>query len=145
VEVQLVEHQLELVLGEVDVDHRQRDGVEGEVPRRVPGVLPLVRHRDDVVVDHVEPAAVADVAAFATQRMDVMLLQPLVEIEEVVLLAPQHRGQRLTHHRQFRRGGRRRRDRRIELVGLGNAGSEQPVGVVDVFRAGRTQAQANLL
>ncbi len=61
VEVQLAQHQLELGLGEVDVDHRQRHGVEGEVPRRVPRVLPRVGHRDDVVVDHVEPAAVADV------------------------------------------------------------------------------------
>ena len=99
VEVQLVQHQLELVLGEVDVDHRQRHGVEGEVPRRVPRVLPRVGHRDDVVVDHVEPAAVAHVAALAVaQRVHVVLLEPAVEVEVVVLLAPQHPGQRLAHH-----------------------------------------------
>ena len=59
VEVQLPQHQLQLILGDVDVDHAQRHGVEGEVPRRVPRVLPCVRHGDHVVVDHVEPAAVA--------------------------------------------------------------------------------------
>ncbi len=42
-------------------------------------------------------------AAFATQRMDVVLLEPAVEIEEVVLLAPQHPGQGLAHHRRLRR------------------------------------------
>ena len=62
-QVQLVEHQAQLVLGEVEVDHRQRHGVEREVPRGVPRVLPRVGHGDDVVVDHVEPAAVAHVAA----------------------------------------------------------------------------------
>jgi hypothetical protein len=38
----------ELLLGEVGVDERERHAVEGEVPGRVPGVLPLVGHRDDV-------------------------------------------------------------------------------------------------
>ena len=59
VQVDLRQHQVDLALGEVGVDHGQRDAVEGQVPRRVPGVLPLVGHRDDVVVDHVEPRLVA--------------------------------------------------------------------------------------
>ncbi len=57
-QVQLRQHDAQLALREVGVDHRQRDAVEGEIPRRVPGVLPLVRHRDDVLVDHVEPRLV---------------------------------------------------------------------------------------
>ena len=44
------------------IDPRERDHVEGEVPGRVPGVLPLVRHRDDVAVVEVRPVAVAAVA-----------------------------------------------------------------------------------
>ena len=51
-----LQHQVELMLGEVRVDARQRDRVKGEIPGGVPRVLPLVRHRDDVVVEHVEPA-----------------------------------------------------------------------------------------
>ena len=63
VHVALAQHQLELLLGEVGVDERQRRAVEGEVPGGVPGVLPLVRHRDDVAVVHVVPVRVARRAA----------------------------------------------------------------------------------
>ena len=49
-----------LLLGEINVHQRQGDGVEGQVPDCVPGVLPLVRHGDDVRVVHVEPVLVAD-------------------------------------------------------------------------------------
>ena len=59
VHVALAQHQLELLLAEVRVDERQGEDVEGEVPGRVPGILPLVRHRDDVAVVHVVPVVVA--------------------------------------------------------------------------------------
>ena len=59
VHVPLAQHQLELLLAEVGVDERQGEDVEGEVPGRVPGVLPLVRHGDDVAVVHVVPVLVA--------------------------------------------------------------------------------------
>ena len=55
-----LQQQVELMLGKVRVDARQRDRVKGEIPGRVPRVLPLVRHRDDVVIEHVEPAVVPD-------------------------------------------------------------------------------------
>ena len=118
VQVQLGEHQLELALREVGVDHRQRDAVEREVPRRVPRVLPLVRHRDHVVVDHVEPRLVAGAPTGGrAQRMRLALAQPGVEVEVVGLLGPQHAGERLAHHRlgvivDARRRDRRRRTRR---------------------------------
>ena len=35
------------------------DGVERQIPGGEPGVLPLVRHRDDVGAEHVEPVLVA--------------------------------------------------------------------------------------
>ncbi len=63
VQVRGRQHQVELSLGEVGVDHHQRDRVERQVPRRVPRVLPLVGHRDHVVVDHVEPRLVAGAVA----------------------------------------------------------------------------------
>ena len=59
VQVALAQHQVELLLAEVRIDQRQREHVEGEVPGRVPGILPLVRHRDDVGVVHVMPVVVA--------------------------------------------------------------------------------------
>ena len=49
--VPLPRHQHELPLGEVRVHQRDGQAVEGEVPGRVPGELPLVRHGDDVAVD----------------------------------------------------------------------------------------------
>ena len=48
VHVPLAAQQDQLRLRELRVDVRQRDAVKGEVPRGVPRVLPLVRHRDDV-------------------------------------------------------------------------------------------------
>ena len=49
--------------------------------------------------------AVADVGAAAVaQRVDVVLLEPAIEVEEVVLLAPQHPGQGLAHDHAPRSG-----------------------------------------
>ena len=59
VEIAFLEHQVELLLAEVFIHHRQREHVEGEVPRGVPRVLPLVGHREHVGVEHVMPAIVA--------------------------------------------------------------------------------------
>ena len=65
-----LQHQVELMLRKVRVDGRQRDRVKGEIPGGVPRVLPLVRHRDDVVVEHVEPVAVPDGDRRTASRTD---------------------------------------------------------------------------
>ena len=59
VHVPLAQEQHELLLGELGIDARERNHVEREVPRRVPRVLPLVRHRDDVAVVQVRQSRVA--------------------------------------------------------------------------------------
>ena len=61
-QVELVEQQVELLLGEIDVDGRQRERVKRQVPGGEPGIFPLVRHRDDVVADQVKPFAVPHLA-----------------------------------------------------------------------------------
>ena len=100
--VQIPQHQQELILGEIEVHQRKRNGVKRQVPCRVPGILPLVGHGDDVAVQHVEPLGIARTPLTRShQRMSVMLLQPLVEIEIVVLLGPQHSGQRLAVYATF--------------------------------------------
>jgi len=43
-QVRLAQQQIELLLGEIGVDGRQRESVKGEVPRGEPGIFPLVRH-----------------------------------------------------------------------------------------------------
>ena len=88
------QQQLQLRLREADVDQGQRDRMERQVPGREPRVLPLVRHRDHVVVDQVVPAAVPD-PGIGTERVGAVLGQPPLDVVPVVLLAPQHPGQRL--------------------------------------------------
>ena len=50
VHVPFAQQQHQLRLREVRIDERQRHAVEREIPGGIPGVLPLVRHRDDVRV-----------------------------------------------------------------------------------------------
>ena len=59
VHVALAQHQLQLLLAEIRIHKRQGEDVEGEIPGGVPGILPLVRHGDDVAVVHVVPVVVA--------------------------------------------------------------------------------------
>ncbi len=96
--------------------------MEGEVPGRVPGVLPLVRHGDDVVVDHVEPLGVPHALPEQgrSPRPHPVLLEPGGHVVVEVLLAPEHAGERLPHHPCPVRIGphRRRRDAPVEDVRL---------------------------
>ena len=130
-QVLIGQHQAELLLGEIGVHQRQRKGVEREVPGREPRILPLVRHRDDVGDVHVEPLPIADHPALPRpHRMGIALIQPDVEVVIVVLLAPEHPGQRLAHHAGLVFAGGRRRDRGVELVGLGATLAQHGLEVV---------------
>ena len=98
VHVALAQHQLELLLAEIRVHQRQGEHVEGQVPGRVPGVLPLVRHGDHVAVVHVVPVVVARRRlARRLEGVGAALFEPLVHVVVVELLGPQHAGQRLAH------------------------------------------------
>ena len=57
----------------------------------VPGVLPLVRHRDDVLAHQVVPLVVA----LRLRPLGGAIGQPAVDVVVVELLAPEHAGQRL--------------------------------------------------
>ncbi len=98
VQVDAAEHQFHLLLGEVGVHDRERERVEGQVPGRVPGILPLVGHRDDVLVQHVEPLRVPGISISGMEGVGVVLVQPVVTVEEEELLAPEHAGDGLAHH-----------------------------------------------
>ena len=119
VHVPLAQHQLQLLLAEIRIDERQCDHVKGQIPGRVPGILPLVRHRDHVAVVHVVPVVVARRGlAGRLEGVGAALFQPVVHVVVVKLLAPQHSGQGLTH--DIGRVGVERRgsDAGVELVGL---------------------------
>ena len=82
--IETAQHQQQLLLGEIEVDQRQGDRVEGQVPGRIPRVFPLVRHRNDVGVQHVKPVGIAHAAAAGWhERMTVVLLKPSIQIEVV--------------------------------------------------------------
>ena len=114
-----LQHQDELMLGKVRVDARERRRVKSEIPCRVPRVLPLVGHGDDVVVEHVEPLAVPDRdRRWRVERVHAVLAQPHVDVEKVVLLRPEEPAERLAHDVGGVCARRWGREGLIELVSL---------------------------
>ena len=114
--------QEQLILGERGVDMGQRDAVEGQIPRREPGVLPLVRHRHDVEGLETTPAGVAAVVPRVRRPgLGGIAVQPSRDVVVVELLAPQHAGEGLPHHQRLVGRGGRRRQLGIERVGLAAA------------------------
>ena len=113
--VAVAQHQIQLTGGEVRIDDGQGRRVEGQVPGGEPRVLPLVGHRDDVRVVHVEPVPVADAVA-RRLGIDALGPQPLLDVVQVGLLAPQQAGVALAQHPRRRprsvEGGSTRRRRR---------------------------------
>ncbi len=137
VHVPLAQHQHELVLGELGVDDGQRHAVERQVPRGVPRVLPLVRHRDDVGVEQVAPLRVASMHALRRRRrLRRIALEPFLHDVVVVLLRPQQAGQALAHHRRGVVGDVGWNDGGVELVGLALARRHRVVEVGERRRAG---------
>ena len=105
------------MLGEVRIDGRETDRVKGQIPGGVPRVLPLVRHRNDVVVEHVEPVAVPDRdRRRRVERVHAVLTEPHVDVEEVVLLRPEEASECLSHDQRGVLAGGFRRQRSVELV-----------------------------
>ncbi len=112
------QHQ-QLVLGERRVEMGQGDGVEGEVPRGEPGVLPRVGHRQDVAGVHVHPAGVATGAALRRRRrLRRVAVEPALDVVAVELLAPDHPGERLAGDQALVVVDTGRDHLGVELVGL---------------------------
>ena len=122
VHVPLAAEQDQLRLRELGVDVRERDAVEGEVPGRVPGVLPRVRHRD-----HVELFEVASsrrcgrASALGRRRAGRVAVEPALDVVVVELLRPEHPGEGLAQDERLVGGSSGRRQLGVELVGLGRA------------------------
>src|SRR6516162_8865618 len=72
-QIGLGQHQIELLLSKVTVDHAQGNGVNRKVPGGIPRIFPSVRHGEDVVVNHMEPATVSYELATAAQGVCLML------------------------------------------------------------------------
>ena len=89
VEIVFPEHQLDLVLGEIDIDQRQRGAVIGQVPGREPGILPFIGHGDDIGRPEVPPGTVTAPFA-AVGRRELVAVQPASHVVMEELLAPDH-------------------------------------------------------
>ncbi len=111
---------------------RQRDGVERQVPGRIPRILPLVRHGDHVGVQHVKPIHVARAAPGGLeQRMALVLLKPPIQIEVVELLAPEHARQRLAVHAPLVLVQRLRGNPGVEFVRVGDSALDDVLEVAE--------------
>ena len=82
------------------------------------------------------------------ERVGVVLVKPVVSVEEKELLAPEHAGQRLPHHLGRVVARRRRRDRLVERVGLPKPVRENLVKLLSerfalLVRRGLGEPQAN--
>ena len=90
-----------------------------QVPRREPGVLPFVGHRDDVRIVQVPPLPIPSVLALARWfRLPRIPIEPLVDVEVVELLAPEQAGIRLPLHATHILVFQRAMDHVIKLVGF---------------------------
>ncbi len=126
--VPLAEEKEELFLGEKRIDLRERDHVEGQVPRRVPGVLPLVRHGEDVPVVEMGPVAVPAVpAARGRRRKGGVPLEPILDGEVVELLRPEEPGVALPRDAALLPGQVPREEGGIVVVRLPDPIREHPV------------------
>ncbi len=132
VRIPLAQQKHELVHGKLGVDLSQRDHVKGKVPGGEPGILPLVRHREDVARVEVLPIAVSsERPARWRGRLGRVALDPVLHhvIEE--LLAPEEARVSLPEHTL-------RLDRklllhhaRVELIGFADALGENALELVE--------------
>ena len=126
VEVEAAQHQQQLLFGKIKIYQRQRNRMKSQIPGRVPRILPFVRHRDHIGIEHVEPLGIAHVmAGRLEQRMALVLSQPLLQVEIVELLAPEQSSQRLPVHPAFVFVQRVGRNPVVEFVGVGDAAFER--------------------
>ena len=94
--VPLAKKQSQLFLGEVRIDLRERDTVEREIPSRIPGILPLIRHGNNVCIVKIGPLLIAALLArFRRPRSGGIALEPGANVEMIKLLGPEQAGERL--------------------------------------------------
>src|SRR3989442_6220911 len=58
----------------IGIDQRERDAMESQIPSGIPGILPFVRHGDDVGVVEMGPLAIAAPAAVLFDQLSVRKL-----------------------------------------------------------------------
>src|SRR6516165_1124196 len=96
--------------------------MKGKIPGCEPGIFPLVRHRDDIGDNKVSPIAVAPVLpVLRRRRLSWIAIEPMLHIEVIKLLVPQHSGKGLTLYPPHVLVDDASLERGVEGIGLGNA------------------------
>jgi len=130
--VPLAGKQQQLALGELGIDEGQRQAVKGRIPGGEPGVLPLVRHRQDVRRVDVVPIGIAPMPAFwRWRRLGRIAGQPVADVVVIELLGPDHPGQGLALDQPRIFVGKVVLQVGIEGVGLVTRPSEDGVRVLE--------------
>src|SRR4029077_4859980 len=117
--VPLAHNEIELALGKLRIDKRERDAVKGEVPGRIPWKFPFIRHRHYAFIVKMTPLRVAPVFALFRRRwVGGITLEPLTHDVMIKLFAPKHSRERLTLDRAVLLAQANRRERRVKFVGF---------------------------
>ena len=94
--VPLAQDDIELALREMRIDQRERDAMEREVPRRIPGKFPFVWHRHHPLVVKVAPLRVAPrLSLHWRRRLARVTFEPILHNIIIKLFRPKHARQRL--------------------------------------------------
>ena len=88
--VPFARHEQQLLFGKVGVNQRERDAVKGQIPRRIPGIFPFVRHGNHIGIVKMVPVFIARVKPLPRRlRTGRVALNPAIQIVAIELLAPE--------------------------------------------------------
>ena len=99
VHVPLTQQEYELLFGKLGINQSQRHTMKCEVPRRIPGILPLVRHRDYVRIVEMAPFMISPIDPLGRWiRSARVAFEPLLHDIVIKLLGPEQAAKGLTHY-----------------------------------------------
>ena len=128
--VPFAQQQDELLFRELWVEPRERHHLKGDVPRRIPRILPLIRHRDHVAVVQMLPFAIACLPPNGRRRgKGRITLEPLADRIVIRLLRPQQPGVCLPRDAVFFRRRLPRNQGVVEFVGFSLAPLERRIEI----------------
>src|SRR5215472_1755647 len=110
--------------------------MKGKIPGCEPGIFPLVRHRDDIGGNKVSPIPVAPVLPVLRRRgLSRIAIEPMLHIEVIKLLVPQHSGESLTLYPPHVLVDNASLERGVKGIRLGNAPGENIIEAVKGARS----------
>src|SRR4029077_17261311 len=93
--------------------------MKSQIPTRVPGIFPGIRHQDHVIVAQMFPGTIASMPSFFGRRwFRGIAREPAKNVLGKELLGPRQTGKRLPPHRMLVSGELGRMHSVIELIGF---------------------------